>query len=172
MLTLRRAVKFHDGFWNAINTCREQILQSCDRASWQTLTIKPTRCNKFPNLFWNENLQVSDSSSVHYQVLFAIHSAMVYVIQVCKHIPLLRVQWINPDDGQRNCPKHVEFHFQSKFEKLVYLVGFIIRMHRTSYREGPRFESWQEMWNITASAVSRHNKGESRLGGERGGLSV
>jgi hypothetical protein len=31
------------------------------------------------------------------------------------------------DEGQRNCPKHVEFHFQNKFEKLVHLVGFIIR---------------------------------------------
>jgi len=25
------------------------------------------------------------------------------------HIPLLCVQWKIPDDGQRNCPKHVEF---------------------------------------------------------------
>jgi hypothetical protein len=33
----------------------------------------------------------------------------------------------NSDDGHRNCPKHVEFHFQNKFEKLVQLVGFIIR---------------------------------------------
>jgi len=31
------------------------------------------------------------------------------------------------DDGQRNCPKHVEFHSKNKFEKLVRLVGFIIR---------------------------------------------
>jgi hypothetical protein len=29
-----------------------------------------------------------------------------------------------PDDGQRNCPKHVEFHFQNEFEKLVHLVCF------------------------------------------------
>jgi hypothetical protein len=43
------------------------------------------------------------------------------------HIPLLCVQWITPDDGQRNCPKHVEFHFQNKTEKSVHLVGFIIR---------------------------------------------
>jgi len=43
------------------------------------------------------------------------------------HIPLLCVQWKTPDDGQRNCPKHVEFNFKNKFEKLVYLVGFIIR---------------------------------------------
>jgi len=32
-----------------------------------------------------------------------------------------------PDDGQRNCPKHVEFHSKNKFEKSVNLVGFIIR---------------------------------------------
>jgi hypothetical protein len=43
------------------------------------------------------------------------------------HIPLLCVQWKSPDDGQRNCPKHVEFHSKNKFEKLMYLVGFIIR---------------------------------------------
>jgi len=30
-----------------------------------------------------------------------------------------------PDDGQRNCPKHVEFYSKNKFEKLVHLVGFI-----------------------------------------------
>ena len=33
-----------------------------------------------------------------------------------------------PDDGQRNCPKHVEFYSKSEFEKLVHLVGFIIRI--------------------------------------------
>jgi hypothetical protein len=32
-----------------------------------------------------------------------------------------------PDDGERNCPKHVEFLSNNKFEKLVHLVGFIIR---------------------------------------------
>jgi len=32
-----------------------------------------------------------------------------------------------PDDGQRNCPKHVEFQSKNKFEKLVQLLGFIIR---------------------------------------------
>jgi len=32
-----------------------------------------------------------------------------------------------PDDGQRNSPKHVEFHSKNKFEKLVHLVGFVIR---------------------------------------------
>jgi len=34
-----------------------------------------------------------------------------------------------PDDVQRNCPKHVEFYAKNKFEKLVHLVGFIIRLY-------------------------------------------
>jgi hypothetical protein len=32
------------------------------------------------------------------------------------------------DDGQKNCPKHKEFHFQNKFEKLLHLIVFIIRI--------------------------------------------
>jgi hypothetical protein len=76
---------------------------------------------------------------------------MVYVIQVCGQlaswiriypnparklsanlydiyrVPLLCVQWKTPEDGQRNCPKHVELHSKNKYEKLVHLVGFILR---------------------------------------------
>ena len=39
-------------------------------------------------------------------------------------------------DGHRNCPKHAEFYSKNKFEKLVHLVGFIIR--KTKYY----------LWNI------------------------
>ena len=45
------------------------------------------------------------------------------------HIPLPCVQRKTPDDWQRNCPKHVEFYIKNKFEKLVTLVGFIIRTY-------------------------------------------
>jgi len=45
---------------------------------------------------------------------------MTYTIAVCTVKK-------TPDDGQRNCPKHVEFHSKNKFEKLVHLIGFIIR---------------------------------------------
>jgi len=38
------------------------------------------------------------------------------------HIPLLYIQWKTPNDGQRNCPKHVEFYSKNKFDKLVNLV--------------------------------------------------
>jgi hypothetical protein len=43
---------------------------------------------------------------------------------------LLRcVQYLTPDDGQKTCPKHVEFYSNNKFEKLVHLVRFIIRIY-------------------------------------------
>jgi len=32
---------------------------------------------------WNETLHVSDSSSFHHQEFFTVHTAVVYVIQVC-----------------------------------------------------------------------------------------
>jgi len=47
------------------------------------LIIKPTRCTNFPILFWNKTLHVADSSSVHHQEFFTVHSVMVYVIHVC-----------------------------------------------------------------------------------------
>jgi len=42
--------------------------------------------------FWNKTLHVSDSSSVHHHEFFTVHTAMVYVIQVCWRIPLLCVR--------------------------------------------------------------------------------
>ena len=51
-----------------------------------------------------------------------------YTIAVI-HIPLLCVQWKTRDGGQSNCPKHVEFYSKNKFDKLVQLVGFIIRIY-------------------------------------------
>ena len=63
---------------------------------------------------------------------------MVCVIQVSWQLAsklsanlyvLLCVQWKTPDDGQRNCPKHVEFYSKNKFKKLEHLVGFIIRIY-------------------------------------------
>ena len=34
-----------------------------------------------------------------------------------------------PDDGQRNCPKRVEFYSKNKFEKIMHRVGLIIRIY-------------------------------------------
>jgi len=49
------------------------------------------------------------------------------------HIQLLCVQWKTVDDGQRNCPKHVEFYSKNKFEKLVHLVFFYYKKKKAHY---------------------------------------
>jgi len=69
--------------------------------------------------------------------LFTVHIVMIYVIQVCwqlasrirMELSSILIQWKTPDEGQRNCPKHVEFYSKNNFQKLVRLVGFIIRIY-------------------------------------------
>jgi len=92
---------------------------------------------------------VSDSSSVHHQEFLTVHTAMVYVIQVFWHITLLCVQWKTPDDGQRNCPKHIEFYSKNKFEKLVHLVGFIIRVYHDARSPERQNLSFYWVWHCT-----------------------
>ena len=65
------------------------------------------------------------------------------------HLPLLCVQWKTPDDGRKNCPKHVEFYSKNKFEKLVHLVGFIIRIYHDA--RSPEHQTFSSVkCNITA----------------------
>ena len=46
-------------------------------------------------------------------------------------MPLLCIQYETPDNEQKTCPKHVEIYSKNKFEKLVHLVGFIIRIYHS-----------------------------------------
>ena len=92
------------------------LLLKTTYTDWNILIIKPTRCTNFSNLFLDF---LCPSSGVFH----CTHSKLVW------HIPLLCVRWKTPDDGQRNCPKHVEFYSKNKFEKLMHLVGFIIRIY-------------------------------------------
>jgi hypothetical protein len=87
---------------------------------------KPTRCTNFSNLFWNENMHVSGSSSVHHHQLFTVHTALVYIVQVCRQLsnrPRLEsclqtcMTYTTAECTvnncwwwTENCPKHVEFH--------------------------------------------------------------
>ena len=70
--------------------------------------------------------------------------------QVVWHIPLLCVQW-KIDDGQRNCPKHVEFYSKNKFEKLVHLVGFIIRIYHDARSPERHYITMHGHLNVTIS---------------------
>ena len=142
-----------EGIRKAVNERNLNEGQWEDRKQW-SLGVgqrRKTFWNRYIYIYIYKTLHVSDSSSVHHQEFFTVHTATVYVIQLCWrlasrirtepvrpdpvvskrvwHIPLLCVQRKTPDDGQRNCPKHVEFYFKNKFEKLVHLVGFIIRIY-------------------------------------------
>jgi len=109
------------------------------------LIIKSTRCTNFSNLFleWNSTcfrhflcpssgvfLLYTKQWYMSYRFvdsLWAGANAPAHKLSAnLYNIPLLCVQWKTPDDGQRNCLKHVEIHFKNKFEKLVQLVGFVI----------------------------------------------
>jgi hypothetical protein len=123
------------------------------------LVIKLTRCTNFVNLFLNENLHVSDSSSVHHQELFTVHLAMVYVIQVCRQLSsriiliLVLESCLQPcmtytiaECTVNNCwwcteelSETCRVSFQNKFEKLVHLVGFIIRKLEPTFEALPSY---------------------------------
>ena len=114
------------------------------------LKIKPTRCANFSNLFleWNSTCfgQLLCTSSGVFHCTHSNGTRHTGLLTACErdqdgtavptwqsvskpvwHIPLLCLQWKTPDNGQRNCPKHVEFHSKNKFEKLVPIIGLIIR---------------------------------------------
>ena len=55
------------------------------------------------------------------------------------HIPLLCLQCKTADDGQTNCPKHVELYSKNKLKKLVHLVGFIIRVYHDARSPNVKF---------------------------------
>jgi len=85
------------------------------------------------------------------------------ILPICEisvwHIPLLCVQWETPDDGQRNCPKHVEFYSKNKFDKWVHLVGFIIRIIYINYLftfAGSLGASVHPMLTVTQTSYSCH----------------
>jgi len=74
-----------------------------ERETRQFFKIKPTDPLISQNYFCRETLHVSGSSSAHRRKFSTVHLALVYVMQVCLHIPVPNVQWKTPDDGQRNC---------------------------------------------------------------------
>ena len=100
-------------------------------------TIKPTRCTNFSILFWNETLHVWDSSSVHHQEFFTVHTAMVYVVQVCGQLAsclqtcttytVAVYAVLDYRLWTEELSETCRVSFQNKFEKLAHLVGCIVR---------------------------------------------
>jgi len=102
------------------------------------LIIKPTWCTNFSILFleWNSTcfgqFLCPSSGGFHCTHNNGIyHTSLLTACEQDQDGTVLCVQWKTPDDGQRNYPKYVEFHSKNKFEKLVHLVGLVIRNYCT-----------------------------------------
>jgi hypothetical protein len=112
---------------------------------------------------------------------FTVHSAVVYVIHVCRQLssrirmelrfhpdPAQKLStnmydtyhcWVysewTPDDGQRHCPKHVEFHVKNKFAKLVHPVGLIIKKFVTMH--GHMNVEYKKVYELHSSTLMKNN---------------
>ena len=71
------------------------------------------------------------------------------------HKPLLCEQWKTTDDGQRNCPKHVEFYSKIKSEKLEHLVGFIIKIFGDA--QSPEHQIDSDVMHTLAKIILKWN---------------
>jgi len=133
------------------------ILRLYYRASWQILIIKKTRCTNFSNLFWIETLHVSDSFFVHHQEFFNVHTAMLYVFQVCWQLSsrirmeqssililherclqtwityTIDVQSVKNSWWTKELSETCIALFQNKFEKLLHQINFIISIFSCVY---------------------------------------
>ena len=84
-------------------------------------------------MFWTVPLSIIRSFSPYTQLQFRPDPARKLLQQTCMTYTIAVYTVKTPDDGQRNCPKHVEFYSKNKFEELVHLVGFIIKIARICY---------------------------------------
>jgi hypothetical protein len=87
------------------------------------LIIKPTRCTNFQIYFWNRTLHVSDRFSAHHQESSTV---LVYTAIGIYHTGF--VDCLLAGSGWNWVPSWSRF-CKNKFEKLVHLVGFIIRIY-------------------------------------------
>ena len=115
-------VEFH--FKNQDGVPSWSCLQAVSKPVWHI----PQLCVQWKNSWWWTE-ELSETCSFIPRIRMEFHpdpacklSANLYDIYQC-----YVYSEKTPDDGQRNCPKHVEFHSKNKFEKLMHLVGFIIR---------------------------------------------
>ena len=100
-------------------------------------------------MFRTVHLSIIKSFSLYTQQWYTSYSSQA-VSKPVWHITLLCVQEKKTlDDGQRNCPKHVEFYSKNKFEKLVHLVGFIIRNYHDARSPERQNNGFLASWGDT-----------------------
>jgi hypothetical protein len=116
--------------------------------------IKPTRCIDFFKFYFETKLYMFRTVPLSIIMSYSLYTQQRYMsyrfvdsfrsagsgwncssILICPisvykpvwYIQFLCARWEAPDDGQRNCPKHVEFHLKITFEKISECSWFYYR---------------------------------------------
>jgi len=137
-------------------TVNELWILICNWHRKYILIIKPNRCSNFLNLHLELNSTcfrqfLCPSSGVFHCTHSSgiCHTGFLTARKLSANLHvLLCVQWKTPDDGQRNCLKHVEFNSKNELEKLVLLVGFIIRIYHYAWSPEHQTKSKRSMCKI------------------------
>jgi len=102
---------------------RIQLASSRHKLSWSS-GIRIPLASSWHKLPWSSGIRIPLASSRH--KLPWLSGIRIPLASSQHNLPR------TPDDGQRYCPKHVELHSKNKFEKLVHLVGFVIRIYHNA----------------------------------------
>jgi len=134
-------LKVYYSVHNSIRICRQgvvvayHVMWECVVEQW--LGVRRMLSNKRLSIFrslslyteqWYMSCRFADSLRAESERKVPSWSCSQPDSQTVWRIPLLCIRWKTRDDGQKNCPKHVEFYSKNVFEKLVHLFGFIIRI--------------------------------------------
>jgi hypothetical protein len=147
--------------------------------------IKPNRCTNFSNFISEMNLytfrtvplSIIRSFSLYTQQWYMSYTSIdsfwagsgwnavpswscccsIAVYRPVWHTPLLSVQWITPDDGQRNCSEHVEFHFQNKIWEISASIWFYCKeiCHDARSHKCKMHNMSDKIWNKTRLLAPR-----------------
>jgi len=121
--------------WCGIRMQAEALLQSNTiHEITQQISRKQLRMDVLTSeTFWELNNEIKEQVTSSWS-LFIQHTGYAdCLLPSCQHnlydiYLLLCIPCWTPDDGKKTCPKHVEFCSKNKFEKLVHIVGFIVRI--------------------------------------------
>ena len=99
-------------------------------------------------MFWTDPVSIITNFALYTQQWYMPYRFADSLLSANLYL-LLCVKWKSPDDGQRKCPKHVEFYSKNTFVKLVHLVGFITRIYWNA-----RLPERQIRWGLFTTSKS------------------
>jgi len=114
---------------------------------------------------WNETLRVSDSSSVHHQEFFTVHTTMVYVTQVswqlakptrCTNFSNLFLEWNSTCFGQFFSPSSGVFSLYTQKWWMSHRLAVSLQNQQDALIS--QICSWNEILHVSDSSPVHHQE--------------